>query len=62
MNWDKEFHVHVDASNFAIGATLAQTGDHGLDHLIYFSSRLLSRTERNYSTTEREALGMVYTI
>lgn len=23
LDWDKEFHVHVDASNYAISATLA---------------------------------------
>lgn len=61
-DWDKEFHVHVDASNFAIGATLAQVGSHGLDHPVYFASRLLSNAERNCSTTEREALGMVYSV
>lgn len=61
-NWDREFHVHVDASNFAIGATLAQVGGHGLDHPIYFASRLLSKAEKNFSTTEREALGMVYAV
>ena len=59
-NWNKEFHVHVDASNYAIGATLAQTGSHSLDHPIYFASRLLSKAEQNYTTTERETLGMVY--
>lgn len=61
-NWDKEFHVHVDASNYPIGATLAQEGGHGLDHPIYFASRLLSNAEKNCSTTEREALGMVCSI
>lgn len=61
-NWDKEFHLHVDASNFAIGAILPQTGDHGSDHPIYFASRLLSKADKNYSTTEREALGMVYAV
>lgn len=61
-NWDEEFHVHVDASNYAIRATLAQTSDHGLDHLVYFASRLLSKDEKNYSTREREVLGMVYVI
>ena len=25
-NWDLIFHVHVDASNFAIGAILIQSG------------------------------------
>lgn len=61
-DWNKELHVHVDASNFAIGATLAQVGTQGLDHSVFFASRLLSRAERNYSTTEREALGMVYAV
>lgn len=50
----------MDASNYAIGATLAQVGVQGLDHPIFFASRLLSKAEQNYSTTEREALGMVY--
>ena len=61
-NWNKEFHVHVDASNYAIGATLAQMGSHGLDHPIYFASQLLSKAKQNYSTIEREALGMVYAV
>ena len=30
--------------------------------LVYYSSRKLSTAERNYSTTEREALGMIYSI
>ena len=29
---------------------------------VYYASRKLSTVERNYSTTEREALGMVYNI
>ena len=61
-DWNKEFHVHVDASNYAIGATLAQTGSHRLDHPIYFTSQLLSKAKQNYSTTEWEALGMVYAV
>ena len=61
-NWNKEFHVHIDASNYAIGATLVQMGNHGLDHLVYFASQLLLKPEKNYNTMEREALGMVYAI
>ena len=44
-DWNKEFHVHVDASNYAIEATLALIGSHELDHPIYFVSRLLSKAE-----------------
>lgn len=61
-DWDKEFHVHVDASNYAIGATLAQVGMQGLDNPIFFANRLLSNAKHNNSLTEREALGMVYSI
>jgi hypothetical protein len=52
----KEFHVHVDASSMALGIVLAQPGEGGLDHPISFSSRKLSTTEQNYTTTENEGL------
>ena len=44
-NWDVIFHVHIHASNFAIGCVLAQPGDHKLDHPIYFASRQLNDAE-----------------
>lgn len=42
-DWNKEFHVHTDASLYAIGCMLAQEGP--LDHSIYFASRRLSAWE-----------------
>ena len=61
-NWNKPFEVHVDASNFAIGSVLSQKNDEGHDRPIYFSSRQPSAAEKNYSVTEREGLGMVYSV
>ena len=58
----KVFHVYVDASNVAIGAVLSQKDDKNFDHPIYYASRQLVVAERNYSTIEREALGMVYSV
>ena len=61
-DWSKPFEVHVDASNFAIGSVLSQKNEEGHDRPIYFSSRQLSGAEKNYSVTERERLGMVYSV
>ena len=61
-DWNKEFHVHVDAFSTALGVVLAQRGEGDLDHPIAYASRKLSFTERNYTTTEREGLAMVYAL
>lgn len=61
-DWKKEFHVHVDASSITLGAMLAQPGKGGIDHPIAFSSRKLSTTKKNYTTTKRKGLTMVYAL
>ena len=61
-NWSTKFHVHIDASDLAIGAILTQPGDDRMDYPIVYSSRKLNKAERNYSTTERESLGMVFAL
>jgi hypothetical protein len=59
-DWEKSFHVHVDASTISLGEILAQPGAGDLDHPIAFISKKLSESEKNYNTTEREGLAMVY--
>ena len=61
-NWSIEFHIHCDASNIAIGAVLAQKVNGDIDSPIFYPSRLLNQAEKNYSTTELKALGMVYSV
>jgi hypothetical protein len=61
-DWSNEFHVHVNASSIELGAVLGQSGDGDIDHSLDFSSRKLSTTEINYTTTEREGLAMVYAL
>ena len=41
---------------------LAQEGEGEIYHPVAFSSRKLSTTEKNYTTTEREGLAMVYAL
>jgi hypothetical protein len=61
-DWSKEFHVHVDASSVSLGDVLEKPGTGDIDHPLAFSSRRLSTTDINYTTTEREGLAMVYAL
>jgi len=45
-DWNKEFHVHVDASSITLGTILSQAGEGEIDHPINFTSRKLSTTEK----------------
>jgi hypothetical protein len=62
LDWEKIFHVHVDASAIALGSILTHPGARELDHLIAFASRKLSESEKNYNTIEREGLAMLYAL
>ena len=61
-DWDKEFHMHVNASSITLGVILAQPGEGNLDHPIAYASRKLSFAKQNYTTMEREGLVMVYAL
>ena len=62
LDWNKEFHVHVDVSSIALGVFLVQPSEGDLDHPIAYASRNLSFSERNYTMMEREGLAMVYAL
>ncbi|KAL2634749.1 hypothetical protein R1flu_006228 [Riccia fluitans] len=59
-DWNKPFHVHTDASAFAIGAILAQRGKGDRDHPIAYISKKLIPVERNYTSTEWETLAIIW--
>jgi len=60
-DFTEEFIVTTDASAFAIGAVLSQ-GKVGNDRPIAYASRVLSRAEQNYNTTEKELLAIVWAV
>ena len=58
-DFEKEFLIFTDASNYGIGAVLSQI-QNGEEVVIAYSSRHLNAAEKNYSAIEREALAIVY--
>nr|CAN70419.1 hypothetical protein VITISV_033742 [Vitis vinifera] len=50
-----------DASDFAIGAVLGQRED-GKPYVIYYASKTLNEAQRNYTTTEKELLAVVFAL
>jgi hypothetical protein len=58
-DFKKGLIVTCDASSTGIGSVLSQ-GPHGHDLPVAYASRLLQKTERNYSTIERELLAIVW--
>ena len=60
-NFEMEFHVTTDASEYAIGGILSQAVD-GKELPIAYASRLLNKAEINYATIEKELLAIVYCV
>ena len=60
-DFGKPFFVHSDASLVGIGACLLQEHE-GILHPVSYVSRCLSEPQRNYSTTKREALALVFAL
>ncbi|KMQ83357.1 enzymatic polyprotein endonuclease reverse [Lasius niger] len=60
-DFSEEFNVTTDASDYAIGAVLSQ-GPVGNDRPVAYASRILSRAEQNYNTTEKELLAIIWAV
>ena len=60
-DFDKPFTLTTDASDTAIGAVLSQEKEN-FDHPVSYLSRSLNKAERNYSTTEKECLAVLYAL
>ncbi len=42
IDWKLKFHVHIDASNFALGTMLSQNLDKTIGRPTYYASRLMN--------------------
>lgn len=61
-NYELPYVLTCDASSVSVGSFLSQKDKDGTEHVIAYYSRKLSPQEKNYATTERELLAVVYSI
>jgi transposase InsO family protein len=60
-NFDKGFILKTDASDEAISGVLVQM-EGEIEQPIYFASRILQKSEKCYTVTEKELLAIVYCV
>ena len=60
-NWQLPFEVMCDVSDLAIGAVLGQRAE-GKPYVVYYASKTLNEAQRNYTTTKKELLAVVYAL
>ena len=60
-DFSREFTMQCDASNNSIGAVLSQDFEDG-EHPVVYIHRVLTSSEQNYSTIEKECLALMWAI
>ena len=61
-DFNRTFYVQTDSSGFAVGAILYQKNEENGEQIIALASRILHGAEKSYSTTLKEALGVVFAL
>ena len=59
-DFTKKFYLYTDASDSGYGAVLSQKNSNGQERVISYISTTLKTSEKNYSTTEKEAAAVVW--
>ena len=58
-NWNNEFEIMCDASDYAMGAVLGQRTEK-IFKAIYCASKTFNKAQENYSTIDKKMLAMVF--
>lgn len=61
-DFSRPFQLMVDASDIGIGSVLAQEDDNSICHPVCYYSRKLDKHQQNYSTIEKECLGLLLSL
>ena len=60
-DWQYNFELMCDASNYAIGAVLGQRKEK-IFRVVHYASKILNEAQTNYTTIEKELLVIVYAL
>ena len=58
-DWNNDFEIMCDASDFAMGVVLGQRTEK-IFKVIYYANKTFNEEQENYYTTEKEMLAMVF--
>lgn len=59
-NFEKGFYIQADSSGYGLGCCLFQLGENNERNVLAYNSRTLRGPELRYTTTEKEALAIVF--
>ncbi len=58
-DWQREFILQTDASDYGLGAVLCQEIN-GDERVIAYASKSLNKAQKNYMTSDKECLAIIY--
>lgn len=60
-NWSLPFELMYDTNDYAMGVVLCQMEDNK-PYVVYYASKTLNDAQKNYTTTEKELLAVVFAL
>ena len=60
LDFSKMFKLYTDISDVGLGAVLIQEDDQGKDQVICYEAKTLLPAKKNYPTTEKECLAVMW--
>lgn len=60
-DFNRQFLIHCDASQYALGALLSQSYENG-EHPVHFASKTLNAAQRRLSVFEREFMAIIFAL
>ncbi|KAL6475049.1 hypothetical protein MHYP_G00160890 [Metynnis hypsauchen] len=61
-DFERAFYLHTDACDMGLGAALMQQDKTGKEVVVAYATRTLHKSEKPYSTTEKECLAVIWAL